>query len=80
MVSRRAEWRADRIQCRNNDEGPRAYVVCAEGTGMQEDDVANFVAERVPPAKRLSGGVKFVSKLPLSEVSYAFPPLLLGYC
>ena len=55
-------------------------MVCAEGTGVQEDDVANFVAERVPPAKRLSGGVKFVSKLPLSEVSYAFPPLLLEYC
>jgi hypothetical protein len=44
-------------------------VVCAEGTSIQEDDIAKFVAERVPPAKRLSGGVKFVSKLPVSEVS-----------
>jgi hypothetical protein len=61
---------ADPIGCRNNDEGPRAYVVCAEGTSIREDDVANFVEERVPPAKRLSGGVKFVSKLPVSEVSY----------
>ena len=44
-------------------------MVPAEGNDIQADDVAKFVADRVPPAKQLSGAVKIVPKLPRSEVS-----------
>lgn len=45
-------------------ELPLAFVVKEENSDLTEADVIKFVAERTSPAKRLSGGVIFVSEIP----------------
>lgn len=50
-------------------ELPRAYVVLKPGAKASEADVASWLAERVAPYKRLTGGVAFVDAIPKSPVS-----------
>ncbi|KAK7863109.1 hypothetical protein R5R35_001997 [Gryllus longicercus] len=45
-------------------ELPRAFVVKQPGAVLSEDHVIDFVASQVSPAKRLHGGVKFISEIP----------------
>jgi acyl-CoA synthetase (AMP-forming)/AMP-acid ligase II len=48
-------------------EVPRAYVVKQDGAEqMTEEQVANFVKEKVAPHKRLRGGVFFTDVIPKS--------------
>lgn len=47
-------------------EAPLAFVVLANESSVDEDDVERFVAERVAPFKRITGGVRFVQSLPKS--------------
>lgn len=63
---------------RDGDEGPRAYVVPNEGAELTPEDILSFVATHMPAQKRLSGGVKLVSKLPRTEVSEFQPGLKSG--
>ena len=46
-------------------EAPRAFVVRADAT-LTSADVERWVAERVAPYKRLTGGVEFVASIPKS--------------
>ncbi|RZC43009.1 AMP-binding domain containing protein [Asbolus verrucosus] len=50
----------------NEEEGeaPAACVVLEKDSTVTEDEIKNFVAERVPDQQQLKGGVKFVDKLP----------------
>lgn len=53
----------------DSGELPRAYVSLKYGVDeddVTEDDVKDFVKERVAPFKRLEGGVKFIDKVPKS--------------
>uniref|UniRef100_T1GAU3 AMP-binding enzyme C-terminal domain-containing protein n=1 Tax=Megaselia scalaris TaxID=36166 RepID=T1GAU3_MEGSC len=43
---------------------PAALVVKKQGTMLSEDTVKDYVAERMPHFKHLSGGVYFVDSLP----------------
>ena len=54
------------IPCSRNGEVPRAYVVKAAGSGLNEEAVANQVAKRLSKNKRLLGGVEFVEIIPKS--------------
>jgi acyl-coenzyme A synthetase/AMP-(fatty) acid ligase len=48
-------------------ELPRAYVVkrpSPEGQKLTEEDVYNYVAERLAKFKRLDGGIRFVDAIP----------------
>jgi acyl-CoA synthetase (AMP-forming)/AMP-acid ligase II len=50
-------------------ELPRAYVSLKEGVAQDdvtEDDIKEFVKEKVAPFKRLEGGVKFIDQVPKS--------------
>lgn len=47
-------------------ELPRAYVVKQEGAQVTEEEVLQYVAERVAPYKRLRGGVRFTDAVPKS--------------
>ena len=51
-------------------ELPRAYVVrndvMLQGKDLTEQQVQDFVAERVAPHKRLRGGVRFADSIPKS--------------
>jgi 4-coumarate--CoA ligase len=50
-------------------ELPRAYVSLKDGLAQDdvtEDDVKEFVKERVAPFKRLEGGVRFIDQVPKS--------------
>lgn len=46
---------------------PRAYVV-ADRSQVTEDEIKEFVKERLAPYKQLRGGVVFVSELPKNAV------------
>ncbi|XGW09715.1 hypothetical protein V3C99_011746 [Haemonchus contortus] len=46
-------------------EVPRAYVVSSSNS-LREDDVKNFVSDKVSAYKRLDGGVEFVDSIPKS--------------
>ncbi|CAG4945389.1 unnamed protein product [Colias eurytheme] len=43
---------------------PTAFVVTVPGSKVTEQELINFMVGEVPPFMHLSGGVKFVSKLP----------------
>ncbi|XP_039959860.1 uncharacterized protein LOC126759021 [Bactrocera neohumeralis] len=47
-------------------ELPRAVVVLREGTKATEEEIYNYVAERVAEYKRLDGGVIFTNEIPKS--------------
>lgn len=47
-------------------ELPRAIVVLREGTKATEEEIYNYVAERVAEYKRLDGGVVFTNEIPKS--------------
>jgi len=48
-------------------EVPRAYVVLQPNSKFTEQDVMDYVAERVTKYKRLTGGVKLVEAIPKTE-------------
>lgn len=41
-----------------------AFVVKQPGVTLTEEEVKQYVAARTSPAKRLHGGVRFVSEIP----------------
>uniref|UniRef100_A0A182RE74 Luciferin 4-monooxygenase n=1 Tax=Anopheles funestus TaxID=62324 RepID=A0A182RE74_ANOFN len=45
-------------------ELPLAFVVKQPGASLTEEEVQGYVAARASPAKRLHGGVRFVSEIP----------------
>ncbi|XP_055616636.1 uncharacterized protein LOC129762426 [Toxorhynchites rutilus septentrionalis] len=45
-------------------ELPLAFVVRQEGIELDEKEIKRYVAERTSPAKRLHGGVRFLSEIP----------------
>ena len=45
-------------------EIPRAYVVKQDGVELSENEVIDFVAEKVSPHKKLRGGVRFTNEIP----------------
>ena len=47
-------------------ELPRAYVV-RRNRSVQEQQIIDYVAERVAPHKKLGGGVMFVETLPKNQ-------------
>lgn len=47
-------------------EIPRAYVVLQDGVEVTEQQVIDYVYDRVAPHKRLRGGVRFTSVIPRS--------------
>lgn len=47
-------------------EVPRAYVVKQDGAQLTEDQVAEYVASKVAPHKKLRGGVVFATEIPRS--------------
>ena len=47
-------------------EVPRAYVVCAPDSTLNEEDVNAFMGEYLSPHKQLRGGIAFVDALPKS--------------
>ena len=50
----------------NNGEVPRAYIVRQEAAVLNENDVMEYVKDKVTHYKQLRGGVKFVSQIPKS--------------
>ncbi|XP_064603559.1 LOW QUALITY PROTEIN: uncharacterized protein LOC135468981 [Liolophura sinensis] len=47
-------------------EVPRAFVVTVTGVSPTEEDITNFVKERVSAYKQLRGGVRFIHEIPKS--------------
>ena len=47
-------------------ELPRAYVVLKPSADLSEDDLKDWVKERVSPHKRIHGGVVFIDQIPKS--------------
>lgn len=45
-------------------ELPLAFIVPAADSDITEDEIISYIAERMSPAKRLRGGVRFVSSIP----------------
>jgi acyl-coenzyme A synthetase/AMP-(fatty) acid ligase len=45
----------------------RAFVVLKPGRQCTEEDICQFVAERLPSHKHLHGGVQFIDNLPQSR-------------
>lgn len=54
------------VLCEEAGEVPRAYVVPQDGVQVTEQQVLDFVHERVSAHKRLRGGVRFVPQVPRS--------------
>ncbi|XP_012942880.1 probable 4-coumarate--CoA ligase 5 [Aplysia californica] len=48
----------------NAGELPTAFVVRKKGSEVTEQDIVQFVQERVAPSKRLRGGVQFIDEVP----------------
>ena len=50
----------------HDEELPRAYVVLQDSAKgkVKEEDIQNFVADKVAKHKRLAGGVKFIDEVP----------------
>ena len=51
-------------ECEEAGEVPRAYVVLSKEGALTEQQVQDYVAERVAPHKRLRGGVVFTDAIP----------------
>jgi len=47
-------------------ELPRAYVVLKPSADLTEDELKDWVKERVSPHKRIHGGVRFIDQIPKS--------------
>ena len=47
----------------------RAYIVKAKGSNLTSQDVDQFLAQKAPEMKRLSGGVVFLDTIPKTTVS-----------
>ncbi|KXT04727.1 hypothetical protein AC578_9675 [Pseudocercospora eumusae] len=47
---------------------PRAYAVLVEGEKASEDEVKDFVKQRLAPYKQLRGGVVFVDEIPKNAI------------
>ena len=47
-----------------DSELPRAYIIRGEGVKLRENEVHNWVNERLARFKRLEGGVRFVDSIP----------------
>lgn len=45
-------------------EAPKAFVVFKSGTNARADEIENYVASKVAPYKKLTGGVMVLDKLP----------------
>lgn len=45
-------------------ELPLAFVVLQPGSSLTEDQIKDFVAQRVSYQKRLHGGVRFLEEIP----------------
>ena len=45
-------------------EAPLAYIVKNDESNICSNDVADFVAARAAPYKRLAGGVVFIDQIP----------------
>ncbi|PYH95648.1 acetyl-CoA synthetase-like protein [Aspergillus ellipticus CBS 707.79] len=48
----------------NEDEGPRAYIQTSPKTTVTAAEIYELVSEKLPPYKRLSGGLSFIEKIP----------------
>jgi acyl-coenzyme A synthetase/AMP-(fatty) acid ligase len=47
----------------------RAYVMLTRGTHVSEDELIQYVADRLPVDKHLTGGVRFLDEIPLNRSS-----------
>lgn len=47
-------------------EAPRAFVVVTPGSQLTLKAIQDFVADKVPPHKKLSGGLEYVDAIPRS--------------
>lgn len=47
-----------------NGEAPRAFVIKQTGSPITEQDVQQFVSQKVADFKRLEGGVQFLETIP----------------
>lgn len=54
--------------CRNEDEGPRAYIQTFPKTSVSAEEIHQLISEKLPPYKRLSGGISFIEKIPRNAV------------
>ena len=64
---------------RDESQLPRAYIVRRsgpDGNRLNENDVKNFMDERLAKYKRLDGGVKFVDAIPKSAAGKILKRLL----
>lgn len=52
------------VQDENHGELPCAFVVLKAGADVTEQDICDWVKERVAPYKRLGGGVVFIDEIP----------------
>ncbi|OOF98442.1 hypothetical protein ASPCADRAFT_165017 [Aspergillus carbonarius ITEM 5010] len=48
----------------NEDEGPRAYIQTFPKTSVSAEEIHQLISEKLPPYKRLSGGISFIEKIP----------------
>ncbi|GKZ32618.1 hypothetical protein AbraIFM66950_002136 [Aspergillus brasiliensis] len=48
----------------NEDEGPRAYIQTYPKTSVSAEEIHELISEKLPPYKRLSGGLSFIEKIP----------------
>lgn len=49
-------------------ELPLAFVVLHEGKSVSENEIVDYVAERISVQKRLYGGVRFLEKIPRNSI------------
>lgn len=47
-----------------NGEAPRAFVIKRPESQITEDDVKNFISDKVVEYKQLEGGVQFLEAIP----------------
>lgn len=47
---------------------PRAYVIATDRSKLSEDEVKDWVKERLAPYKQLRGGVAFVDEIPKNAI------------
>lgn len=47
---------------------PRAYVGTTEGSNVTEDEVKQWIADRLAQYKQLRGGVVFVDEIPKNAI------------
>ncbi|BCR96786.1 uncharacterized protein AKAW2_30105S [Aspergillus luchuensis] len=61
-------WRIESNFRRNEDEGPRAYIQTYPKTSVSAEEIHELISEKLPPYKRLSGGLSFIEKIPRNAV------------